>query len=223
MAGKPSFSSFFLLLFLYKERTREAHAKGERKQQQQDDISVPDLYHLWRKTSRGQGLPCPGVSPAEQTVPGGCGDLSPQPCHRDMQGLHTWTHLLPAQAPTGLQVKAFFFCFFFFAGSIKQSRGRPLGMLKPLPTLCSTLSPFFLKATSLPSHRLLPAYPCALSVCGHAQIAKALGQGPSFCSGHTQSLRGAILLAGYCLPWSRRQKQGLVQMKYKWKDACVCV
>lgn len=86
---------------------------------------------------------------------GGCGDVSPRP---HWQG-HARFACLDTSASSPSAYRALgkgsnpnlsrLFFFFFFAGSIKQSRGRPPGMLKPLPMLCSTSSRFFLKATSL--------------------------------------------------------------------------
>lgn len=52
------------------------------------------------------------------------------------------------------------------------------------------------------SHHLLPAYPCALSVCWHTHC-KCAGAGTVLLQ--TQSLLGAILLSGYCPLWNCRQ------------------
>lgn len=169
--GKPSFSSFFLLLFPYKEHTREAHAEGERKQQQQDDVSVPDLYLLWRKTSQGQGLPCPGISPAKQTVPaapdlGCCGDLSPQSHwqgHARSACLDTSVSSLSVYRALGKRSNpnlSRLFFFFFSLSVLKAEQREAPGMLKPLLNLVSLLP----QGNTPQSHHLLPAYLCTLFV-----------------------------------------------------------
>ena len=170
-------------------------------------------------------LPSQAACASSTSPEGTVGTSLPGHAGRDMQGLHAWTQLLPARVPTGLWAKPATLispASFFFWVHKAERREAPRHAETTAHTLLNLVS--LLSQGNIPqSHRLPPVYPCALSVCWHAQIANALGQGPSFCSVHTQSLLGAILLAGYCLLQSCRQKLGLVQMKYKWKDACVCV
>lgn len=157
---------------------------------------------------------------------GAAGTSLPGHTGRDMQGLHAWTRLLPAQAPTGPWAKAATpispTFFFFFFGWVRKAEQREA------PGPAETTAHALLNLVSLlpqgnipQSRRLLPAYPCTLSVCRHAQTADGPGRGASFCSVHTQRLLGAVPPAGYCLLRSCRQKLGLVQPKYKWKDARV--
>lgn len=111
------------LLFPYKEHTTEAHAKGEKKQQQQDDIFVPDFYVQWKK-NRLRHRKCPGIFPASnpcwQCQPCGAAGTS-LPSHRELLSL----------------------------GPSSRAKGGP-ATLKPMPTFCSTLSVFFFTQSSIP-------------------------------------------------------------------------
>lgn len=154
------------LLFPYKEHTTEAHAKGERKQQQEDDIFVPDFYTQWKKNRLRHGR-CPGIFPASdpcwQRQPRGASGTS-LPSHREL----------------------------LLLGPSSRAKGGP-AMLKATPTFCSTLSVFFLRATSLDVNFCFQQAP---ALCQHIHSTNTLGQGLCLCSGHRESQHGAVLLAG---------------------------
>lgn len=156
-------------LFPYKEHTTEAHAKGEKKQQQQDDIFVSDFYVQWKKNTLRHGK-CPDIFPASnpcwQCQPRGAAGTS-LTSHRELLSL----------------------------GPSSRAKGGP-ATLKPMPTFCSTLSVFFfffLKAASLDINFCFQQAP---AFCQHVHTTNTLGQGLSFCSGHRESQHGAVLLTG---------------------------
>lgn len=119
---------------------------------------------------RSQASPQPNRL-CRQCWPWGAAGMSlPGHTGRDMQDLHAWTHLLPAQVPTGPWAKAatpispaFFFFFFCWVHKAEQ-REAPGHAETTAHALLNLIS--LLPQGNIPqSCRPLPAYPCALSVC----------------------------------------------------------
>lgn len=164
------------------------------------------------KNNARESLLCPGISPAKQTLPaapalGSCGDLSPwaqwqghaiSAClDTSASSLSTYRVLDKGSDPS---ISYLLFCF-FPQGSESRAEGGSHHAETTTHTPLNLVT--LLSQDNIPqSHRLLPAYRCALSVCWHTHC-KCAGAGTVLLQ--TQSLLGAILLSGYRPLWNCRQ------------------
>lgn len=112
-------TSLFILLFCYCFLTKNKWGRHMQKERGSDSSKVTFLclYPLPIKTRREQRLPCPGMSPAKQTLPavpalGSCGDLSPWAQwqgHARSACLDTSVSSLSTKAVTPISPAFFFF------------------------------------------------------------------------------------------------------------------